>query len=357
GGEGTPRERRVEELRTELRRKLTQTLRGLANAELPSTHLLTAVIAAARRFPNATAAIIDPTTVRTTHKPNRGARFLVSGEKCSYPEGCNWQSLPCTRHCSQHIMYNVDQRLFSHCTAKYPDNTQCSAPVFDVLHDLPLCFKHSVSPYQGNNIKYGSDSKSSKKVSKKSRLLGGNSRSGKRSQKKKKKSNDSGGGHLSRLGDASDRLSSPRHLPLPTVDASLPNTQNHIHFEEIEVSEEVLEIASLDPASQEIANQASRLLEEHDITNMLNQISPDAFNDLFTDKNGEYEPTREETEELERALEAVDNDVRSLEQMTRSLPLLLDPIGSLLDDPNTAPSHAFHNGFPAPATVTDIHPS
>ena len=47
-----------------------------------------------------------------------------------------------------------------------------------------------------------------------------------------------------------------------------------------EVSEEVLAIASLDPA--ELASQASRLLEEHDITNMLNQISPDAFNDLFT---------------------------------------------------------------------------
>lgn len=47
-----------------------------------------------------------------------------------------------------------------------------------------------------------------------------------------------------------------------------------------EVSEEVLAIASLDPV--ELANQASRLLEEHDITNMLNQIPPDAFNDLFT---------------------------------------------------------------------------
>lgn len=44
-----------------------------------------------------------------------------------------------------------------------------------------------------------------------------------------------------------------------------------------EVSEEVLAIASLDPA--ELASQASRLLEEHDLTNMLNQIP---FSDLFT---------------------------------------------------------------------------
>lgn len=46
-----------------------------------------------------------------------------------------------------------------------------------------------------------------------------------------------------------------------------------------EVPEEVLEIASLDPV--ELAHQASRLLEEHDLTNVLNQIPPDAFNDLF----------------------------------------------------------------------------
>lgn len=36
----------------------------------------------------------------------------------------------------------------------------------------------------------------------------------------------------------------------------------------------------LDPV--ELANQASRLLEEHDLTNVLNQIPADAFNDLFT---------------------------------------------------------------------------
>lgn len=45
------------------------------------------------------------------------------------------------------------------------------------------------------------------------------------------------------------------------------------------VSDEVLAIASLDPT--ELANQASRLLEEHDITSMLNQIPADAFNDIF----------------------------------------------------------------------------
>lgn len=77
-----------------------------------------------------------------------------------------------------------------------------------------------------------------------------------------------------------------------------------------------------------------------------------------TDKNGEYEPTREETEELERALEAVDNDVRSLERMSRTYPLMnpllnlpLDPM-ALLDDPAIAggPFTPFQNGL----STTDI---
>jgi hypothetical protein len=52
---------------------------------------------------------------------------------------------------------------------------------------------------------------------------------------------------------------------------------------EVEVEEEVLEIAEELPLdTAELANQASRLLEEHDLTNVLNQIPADAFNDLFT---------------------------------------------------------------------------
>lgn len=39
-------------------------------------------------------------------------------------------------------------------------------------------------------------------------------------------------------------------------------------------------------------------------------------------RNGEYEPSREEEEELERALEAVDKDVRNLERMGQTHGLL-----------------------------------
>jgi len=40
-------------------------------------------------------------------------------------------------------MYNVDQLLFEHCTAKFSDNTQCCVPVFDICHELPLCLEHA----------------------------------------------------------------------------------------------------------------------------------------------------------------------------------------------------------------------
>jgi INO80 complex subunit D len=43
----------------------------------------------------------------------------------------------------------------------------------------------------------------------------------------------------------------------------------------------------------------------------------------FTEgRNGEYEPSREEEEELERAVEAFDKDVRNLERMGQTHGLL-----------------------------------
>jgi len=39
---------------------------------------------------------------------------------------------------------------------------------------------------------------------------------------------------------------------------------------------------------------------------------------LFAEDKEEYEPTAQETEELERALQAVDNDVKSLEKLSQS---------------------------------------
>lgn len=71
------------------------------------------------------------------------------------------------------------------------------------------------------------------------------------------------------------------------------------------------------------------------------------------DRNGEYEPSREETEELERALEAVDEDVKSLEKLSQTHGLL----DSLLDEHTLAESlnqipDVFHNGYTADNEAT-----
>lgn len=136
----------------------------------------------------------------------------------------------------------------------------------------------------------------------------------------------------------------------PTVstdsDSLIPQPQENIVTESVSEVDEVLAIASaLDPEVQQ------RLLEEHEFSSVLNQLSSDALNEiLLADKNGEYEPTTEETEALERALEAVNNDVRSLETMSRGLPLLQLPLDTMALLDETTPFPAFHNGFPNPQT-------
>lgn len=55
---------------------------------------------------------------------------------------------------------------------------------------------------------------------------------------------------------------------------------------------------------------------------------------LVEGRNGEYEPSREEEEELERALEEVDKDVRNLERITGQTHGLLEPalLAQLMSD-------------------------
>lgn len=50
---------------------------------------------------------------------------------------------------------------------------------------------------------------------------------------------------------------------------------------------------------------------------------------LVDEQEGQYEPNMEEAAELERALEAVDEEVKSLEKLTSAHNMLMD---GLLDD-------------------------
>ncbi|XP_046397953.1 uncharacterized protein LOC124164590 isoform X2 [Ischnura elegans] len=364
---------------------------------------------------------------------------------------CGSPALPCTRHCPRHVMYNVDQLLFEHCTAKFADNTQCCAPVFDVSRDTPLCPEHArkrdnydrmcaeIKPKRARKkAKPSAMTRPSKRGKKKRRsasvpvasveqedhivkeeherttqysspllvsarrteLGKSNSLSPSRRETLDDDASKEGNRHAASMllsgvlgasrvrhkadedddaeqgdldddeevasalsgacpdeddedeeeeeddgeddgGDIEEATLAAAAESLAAVDddveevdgadevggvdgvveeeaiASVLGVTSRNHRVEVEVVEEEVDgLPLLDP-SEELGNQASRLLEEHDLTNVLNQIPPEAFNDLFIGKNGEYEPTREETEELERALEAVDKDVKSLEKLSR----------------------------------------
>lgn len=85
------------------------------------------------------------TTQITSNSPqNRPSVYdrLVAPSTCEI-DNCKHPALPCTKYCTLHIMHNTEQVLFDYCTAKFADNTQCSVPVFDITHELPLCPEHA----------------------------------------------------------------------------------------------------------------------------------------------------------------------------------------------------------------------
>ncbi|KDR14306.1 INO80 complex subunit D isoform X3 [Zootermopsis nevadensis] len=364
------RESRLGQIRAELRRRVNQTWRGMPTPQLGpygrnqhSNVLVEALLDSARMHPSQAALFVQLSqhgqSCHSHMRHNRSKLTMLVKRTCSYRKGeidaCSSLALPCTQHCVRHIMYNVDQLLFEHCTAKFSDNTQCCVPVFDICHELPLCMEHARK--RDNYDKMCAEIKP-KKVRKKAKpsAMTRPSKRGKKKRRVHRPSEPPSSGSLDVQVDQEEpcemsvEASSPAESVEPYVkDEAVDNLimaqepvkeehqsldhHHHNHHQqqqqqvEVEV-EEVLAMAEELPLdTAELANQASRLLEEHDLTNVLNQIPADAFNDLFTeDKNGQYEPTREETEELERALEAVDKDVKSLEKLSQTQGLLVDTL-------------------------------
>ncbi|KAG1682113.1 INO80 complex subunit D [Nymphon striatum] len=267
---------------------------------------------------------------------------------------CKSLALPFTRHCTKHIVFNGDQLLFKHCTAKYSDNSPCSAPVIDICQGLPLCPEHARKFDDYNRTASEPKNKKSKRKQKPATIA----KSPKRNKKKKRVQPGRGSKTISSQIVLTDSESLPatsetasengmqstinlsvdgdsqsidndicRSTDVPPddlsnelrthLDSELENelVDEHLSPEDMENSLEL----PLDTA--ELANQASRLLEEHDFTEVLNKIPDDAFYDLFAEsKNGEMQPSKEETEELERALAEASKDMmdvkESLEQLS-----------------------------------------
>ncbi|GFU28369.1 INO80 complex subunit D [Nephila pilipes] len=288
---------------------------------------------AARAYPDQATEILSDYLKNHLKQKKMDKPIPTAKKTCSFKQeemSCSNPVLPYTWHCKKHITYNVDQLLFEHCTAKFSDNTQCCVPVFDVCHELPLCFEHAKKRDNYNKMASEPKPKKPRKKPKPSALT----RPPKRGKKKKKPS--------------SVRPTTPPLPPPPSLPSSQPSSSQLIEMpnvnsysnETIKSTEAILPVPDLNKEingelhaelesdledfspgaiekslelpldTAELANQASKLLDEHDFTEVLNKIPDDAFNDLFVDtRNGDYIPTREETEELERALAAVSKDV------------------------------------------------
>ncbi|KAJ8928209.1 hypothetical protein NQ314_019272 [Rhamnusium bicolor] len=320
--EDRSREERIEITRHEFRRHIQQLVRS--NVGQPN------------KFPDLSVQCIRKCSPVYKTRYQTGYNRLVMPRICDVDK-CLRPALPCAKHCTLHIMLNTEQVLFEYCTAKFADNTQCSAPVFDIMHELPLCAEHA---RKRDNYKLYQEAKPKKlrKKVKPSAMI----RPQKRSKKKRKtinKTNDSS--VSSAILEVPARNSSGSEEVSEIIEEESPE----LEVEDMQMVDQVLGLNE-NGLEQALVTQA-HLLEETDINTVLSTIQVDEFSDFFTvNRNGEYEPSREEAEELEKALAAVDNDVKSLEKLSQSQGLL----DSLLDEHALAETlvqipEMFHNGY------------
>nr|XP_033337143.1 INO80 complex subunit D [Megalopta genalis]XP_033337144.1 INO80 complex subunit D [Megalopta genalis] len=313
------RSARLSQLRSQLRRRLIQLHRSGTDSETLLRDKTRCLLEAAYKDPASTARALSdsPSTSKVVDGP------LLAGGHCG-AEGCQQTSLPCTRYCSRHIMLNGDQLLFEHCTAKFSDNTQCCIPVFDVAHELPLCPEHARK--RDNYHRKAQESKPKKARKKPSSPTIPRPKPKSRPKKRKRppttKLDTKGSSlvheenqYLSQINSSENQTKTLNNLN------SIAQGSSHSSNLNLGLGLGLGGGLKVDLADHEVFPSLDSA--EHDFGNVLNNLPADAFNDLFIEsRNGEYEPSREEEEELERALEAVDKDVRNLERMGQTHGLL-----------------------------------
>lgn len=142
--EDRSREERIEITRHEFRRHIQQLVKSNVGQPNKFHELYHQYVKDVSQTSNnkLTTATPTPTSSNIRTKYQTGYSRLVAARACEIDK-CQRAALPCTKHCTMHIMFNADQVLFEYCTAKFADNTQCSVPVFDISHELPLCAEHA----------------------------------------------------------------------------------------------------------------------------------------------------------------------------------------------------------------------
>ncbi|XP_019632217.1 PREDICTED: LOW QUALITY PROTEIN: INO80 complex subunit D-like [Branchiostoma belcheri] len=288
----------------------------------------------------------DSVAVRHSHRPSVRRRDVGVSRVCTGDwEGqkCTRRALPLTRFCVQHVGANPDQLLYQRCTARFSDGRQCSTTVFDIAHERPLCLEHArkreLSQKREADRKaaaalaaqHGPPPKKPRKKSKSS-----HSRSSKKSKSKKKRNSRPqkpippakpvGNNDISlSLGIDTSALSpAPEGIDPDDITEDLQELDGHDIEKslELDIDDTDLNIDNVQSAL-EGTHHAPGLLESHDFADVLPKLPEDLEGfDFFTGKNGEFVPTREEAEELERALEAANDVVKKL-QSNNELPSLI----------------------------------
>lgn len=293
--EDRSREERLEITRHELKKQLKQIIKSRVGKARNNNHMTT--------------------TTTTNNLPSRPVHLSASYDRLVAPcmceiKNCEQPALPCTKFCTLHIMHNTEQVLFDYCTAKFADNTQCSVPVFDITHELPLCPEHARKRVRAcidfiskksdffnvflllqDNYKMFQEAKPKKlrKKVKPSAMI----RPQKRSKKKKRPSLKvvEGSGCAVEIPITAGKTIFLCYLTgnfylnnkcLFLVVEEEPEELAEDMVEQVLNMQEEPDSLELVAVEQALVTQASHLLEESDINTVLSTIQADEFNDLFT---------------------------------------------------------------------------
>ncbi|XP_063919264.1 INO80 complex subunit D-like isoform X2 [Zophobas morio] len=253
--EDRSREERIEITRHEFTRHLQQIMRSNVGKR--------------NKLPEASSQSSDALKASSKNVHQAGYDRLVAPIVCQV-ENCLLPALPCTRHCTLHIMLNTDQVLFGYCTAKFADNTQCSVPVFDITHELPLCPEHA---RKRDNYKLYQEAKPKKlrKKVKPSAMI----RPQKRNKKKRKTIKT----------PETTTPSAIINIPVTSEVGEIVHEDSPELEEDMHMVDQVLGLNESDALEQVLETQASHLLEETDISTVLSTIQVDEFSDFFTEIN------------------------------------------------------------------------
>uniref|UniRef100_S4RHC8 INO80 complex subunit Db n=1 Tax=Petromyzon marinus TaxID=7757 RepID=S4RHC8_PETMA len=146
---GSDRETRIAALYSSLRHRYLQLSRVERAAARRQRHLRAhsrALLRGAALCPDGVAVLLRVLSLLTLHRaPAASAETVRAGQCCVQVKGqlCRSPTLPYSLHCFQRILGTSSQRLFSSCTARFADGQQCSVPVFDIVHQTPLCEEHA----------------------------------------------------------------------------------------------------------------------------------------------------------------------------------------------------------------------